>query len=1100
VSPELRAELRRSRDEVIRLLNAASAEAPLPAPVPGPFPLSHAQQRIWFLDQLAGAQAAYVIPAAVLLRGAVDIAGLRGAIGSVVARHDALRLRFFRSPDGAPVQEVAPHVSVDLSFDRCDELSAEDRRRAAERRIVARASEPFDLAVAPLFRTGLIRLATDEHVWYLCVHHLIADGASLRLLLHEVLDVYANGPSDPAESPAPTAPFSVFVAWQHDRLASPDGEAMVQRGCDRLRDAAPLELLTDWARAEEWRAAGAAEIFDVPASTVTRVSDTARAHGASLFGALLTAFHVLLARSAGQSDVTVGSVMANRTRSEFAPLVGCLANTVAIRAEVDPGASFTELLGQVQRATRAAWEDQELPLEVAVERLKTREPGRNPIFDVFFALNVPTPHMTRAGLHIEAFLVRPQAAKFDIAVFGEPSDDGLRLLVEYRTDVWGAESIRRLLARYICLLEACAAAPDTRVGELPLLPRRELAAIEATWAPASPRPDLETTVHGLVAEQCHRTPGAPAVKTSTGQLSYEELERRSERLGCALRARGLTRGRVVALLVERAIDLPVAMLGVLKAGAAYLPLDPGWPVERLRFMIEDSGARAVLSQDAATCPAAAPDGIPNLSMPALDGEPPAASASGIDASADDLAYIIYTSGSSGVPKGVEVTHRNVVNFLRSMRDVPGLRADDVMLAVTTIAFDIAVLEIVLPLTVGACTALVTRDVAADGAELVDALHATGATVMQATPATWRMVLGTGRSLPAGLRVLCGGERLPAELAADLCAAASDVWNLYGPTETTIWSTVSRVSAGQPPTLGHPIANTRVYVLDPCGAHAGFGVPGELVIAGAGVARGYLRRPDQTAARFAIDPFVGEGGARMYRTGDRAVLLPDGSVQFLGRMDAQLKIRGHRVEPAEIEAALGRHMDVHQAAVVGSAGEDGDARLVAFVVADPGAFDPSSFRRFLTDRLPGYMVPSVFAPVEALPLTANGKLDRAALEHRSRHLTPERPVAPRRPLRDGTEARLGAIWRDVLGVTHLSADDSFFDLGGHSLLAARVVARVEDALGVRVPIALFASRPTLEAHAAFVDASRQASDRRIERLLQWVESLSEEEAAKHLDAL
>jgi amino acid adenylation domain-containing protein len=562
---------------------------------------------------------------------------------------------------------------------------------------------------------------------------------------------------------------------------------------------------------------------------------------------------------------------------------------------------------------------------------------------------------------------------------------------------------------------------------------------------------------------------------------------------------------VVGLAVERSVEMLVALLGILKSGAAYVPLDSSFPAERLRFLIEDSGASGVVSsfegseaEDLrAQLKAVVPEGTPILLLEDMAGPDAGPVPDGAwKVPPGDLAYILYTSGSTGRPKGVEVTHASVVNFMESMAVEPGLTARDALLAVTTLSFDIALLELVLPLVVGGRTLVASRATASDGEKLKVALVRSGATAMQATPATWRMLLEAGFRPGRNLKVLCGGEALPAALAAELLTSAPEIWNLYGPTETTIWSTVARLTPGRAPVLGKPIANTQIYILDPLLQLVPDGVPGEICIGGDGVARGYHGRPDLTAERFLPDPFA-SAPARLYRTGDVGLMRPDGSLHYLGRGDDQLKIRGFRIEPAEIEAALARHPGVQQVAVVADRRAAEDVRLIAYVRCEEQAFSPDAFRRFLAGGLPAYMIPSSFVRLDQLPLTPNGKVDRVALASREApalDATPAEWVAPRTPV----EERLAAIWRDIIRIDRVGVRDSFFDLGGHSLLAARVIARVQESFGVRLPITLFYARATIEEHARYVEQSLPMTDQRLEDLMNWIEGLSDEEAARYLE--
>ncbi len=1109
LTPSLREAIVRHRDGLLRLLTRSASPDPLPPPPDPalPYALSHPQQRIWFLDQLAGAQAAYVIPAAAYVRGALDVMDLQRAIAVVADRHDALRTAF-SAVEGEPMQAVHDHVAIELPVISLEDLSPEHRREEAERRTSDVASAPFDLGQPPLFRTRLFRLSAQEHLWVLCIHHLIADGTSLRVLLNDVLDVYsALRRGEVVPQPARAATYGTFVAWQRDRLESDAATQMTEYWRGALNGVTPLNLMTDRPRTATRDPAGAAEVFTLEAALSERLRRLARTQGSSLYAVLLAAFQVLMARCAGQRDIAIGTAMANRARPEFEQLVGCLANTVVIRCDVDPDLPFADLLSAVQERIRGAWSHQEMPFERVVEHLKQREAGRNPVFDVFFALNVPIAASTLAGLRIEPIFVRPQAAKFELALFCEDSPDGLRALLEYQTDVWDRQTIQRLAALFVTLLGGIADAPTTTVGGLPMLDAAQQTALRDRQR-ASVRPFSEhACVHDLVAAQARRTPQAVAASFEGRLITYAELDRRSSLVARRLQVHGAGPGRLIGLAFERSLEMLVALLGILKSGAAYVPFDTAFPADRLRFIADDSGIAAVLTTLTGPssellqiqCCAVVPDSTPRLlleDLEAPEGPDPIATAAA-RVSPVDLAYVLYTSGSTGSPKGVEVTHRSVVNFLESMAREPGLADDDVLLAVTTLSFDIAVLELFLPWVVGARVVLASRETAGDGQRLAEALAACRATVMQATPSTWRMLVEAGFRPGPDLKVLCGGEALSASLAADLTASGAEVWNLYGPTETTVWSAVARVRPGRPPDLGSAIGNTWIYVLDPAGQPVPVGVAGEICIGGVGVARGYRHRPELTAQRFVADPNADVSGARMYRTGDRGAFGNDGALRFLGRLDHQLKVRGFRVEPAEIEAALARHADVQQAVVVGQRGAGDDTRLLACVRCDPDHFSPESFRRFLSDRLPSYMLPAVFARIDEWPMTPNGKVDRAALSALSVDASSVPRASALVPPRDDLEAQVADIWRQVLGVDDLGVRDGFFELGGHSLLAARVVSRVESALGVRLPISLFTARPTVEEHARFIADERRGREERRAKLLDWVESLSEEDAVRYL---
>ena len=662
---------------------------------------------------------------------------------------------------------------------------------------------------------------------------------------------------------------------------------------------------------------------------------------------------------------------------------------------------------------------------------------------MFVLQNAPGAPLELPGLTFRPVGVDPGTSRFDLTLFVTEVPQGFFVTAEYNTDLFDRERVARLAGHFQELLAGAVASPDRRLSELPLLSDAEQRTILETWnrtaLAVGPAP-----VHERFAAQAARTPDAVAVTFEGESLGYRALDRRANQLARRLRRMGVGSEEVVGIAVERSLDMVVALLAVLKSGAAYLPLDPAFPQKRLADMLDDARPRVILTQESvrASLPATAAE---KLCLDSLDLAGESKEPVSVAVDAEQLAYLIYTSGSTGRPKGVQITHRALSNFLDAMADQPGLEPTDVLLSVTTLSFDIAGLELYLPLTTGARVELVGGDTAADGTRLHERLVASGATVMQATPATWRLLLEAGWAGP--LRVLCGGEALTGDLAGELLRRGASVWNLYGPTETTIWSTVHRVGQPEPVApLGRPIANTRVYVRDEAGWLVPAGVPGELYIGGAGVARGYRNRPDLTAERFVPDPWGDEPGARLYRTGDLVRWRSDGVLEFLGRTDHQVKVRGFRIELGEIESALLEVAAVKQAVVVPRENGTGDMQLVAYVVFGPGVESTvTELRASLRERLPAYMVPSSFAVLDSLPLTPNGKVDRTALARLDARPGSGRAdhVEPRTPM----ERLVAGIWTEALGVPRVSVHDNFFDLGGHSLLSMRVLARVEKAIGL-----------------------------------------------------
>jgi amino acid adenylation domain-containing protein/non-ribosomal peptide synthase protein (TIGR01720 family) len=793
---------------------------------------------------------------------------------------------------------------------------------------------------------------------------------------------------------------------------------------------------------------GRQRVLTFPAGLAASLKELARREGVTLFMLLLALFDVLLHRRSGQGDLLVGSPIANRARPETEPLIGFFLNTLVLRAQLDDTLTFGELLQRVRETCLGAYAHQDLPFERLVQELQPeRDLGRSPLFQVMFTLQSASASAPRfGGLEVEGASVDTGTAKFDLTLSMVDGPAGLTGSFEHSSDLFEPATIDRMIAELFTLAAGVVERPSARLGELPLLPADERARMLVEWNATAADYPRERCVHQLFLEQVERSPEAVALSFEGSSLRYAELARLGHVLARHLVRRGVGPGARVGIAVERSLEMVVALLGVLEAGAAYVPLDPGYPRERLAFMASDASLALILTQEKLL--AQLPDGAaPRL---CLDADWPTIAAAE-DAplmprvGPEDLAYVIYTSGSTGKPKGVEIPHRALVNFLWSMRSSPGLTADDRLLAVTSLSFDIAGLEIFLPLITGAEVELASRELAADGAALGERIARSRITVMQATPSTYRLLFDAGWE-GAPIKVLVGGEAVPRDLAAELCRRCSAVWNMYGPTETTIWSTLHRIEVGEATVpIGRPIANTRVYVLDRRGAPVPIGVPGELFLGGDGVARGYLGRPELSAERFVVDPFELKADARLYRTGDLVRFRPDGALEYLGRLDQQIKLRGYRIELGEIEAALTEHPGVREAVVLAREDLPGQKRLVAYVVAGEAGPESGELRSFLGARLPEYMVPATFMRVERLPLLPNGKVDRRALPAPpSGTEIAEAAALPRTSI----ERRLAEIWQGVLRRASVGTDESFFEIGGDSILAIQVVTRARQAgLGI-----------------------------------------------------
>ena len=1063
LSPERRAALER------RLLESRPPGGAAPG-IPrhasgGPPALSFAQQRLWFLDQFEPGSSAYNIPTALRLSGPLDVEALRRALETIVARHEPLRTTI-RAVDGTPVQIIAEPPALALPLVDLTTVPDPDREAELQQRLDAEAQRPFDLARDVMLRAILFRFGPQEHVLSVVMHHIASDGWSMGVFFKELNAGYGTFVAG-RDWPLPPLPiqYADYAVWQREWLRGAALQAQIAYWKDQLAGTpAALELPTDFPRPPMQTFKGARETMLIPPGLVKALQTVGRRDGATLFMTVLAAFQVLLHRYSGEDDIVVGSPIAGRTRVELEGLLGFFVNTLVLRARCGGNPTFREFLGGVREAALGAFAHQDIPFERLVEEVQpARSLDRSPLFQVFFALQNPD----HAGLALPGLVVRGQAVhsgteKFDLSLYLIERADGLRVACSYNTALFAPATIRRLLEHYHTLLAGIAADPDARLADLPVLTAAERMQILVEWTATQAAYPSEACLHHLIAAQAVATPDAVAVVYEDQALSYRELDARANQLAHHLRGLGVGPGVLVGLCVERSLEMVVGLLAILKAGGAYLPLDPTFPRDRLAFIVADARVSILVTQD--TLRSALPDHEARMVrldadraiLAAMPETPPDGG------QPEDLAYVLYTSGSTGRPKGVQIPHRAVVNFLASMRREPGLAPDDVLLAVTTLSFDIAGLELFLPLLVGARVVIVSSAVAADGHRLARTLAESGATVMQATPATWRMLLEVGWEGSPRLRILCGGEALPRDLAQTLLARGASLWNLYGPTETTIWSTVHRVADGVGPVcIGRPIVNTRLYILDRYGMPAAIGVPGELYIGGDGLASGYLNRPELTAEKFVAHPFDTGGAARLYRTGDRARYRPDGTVEFLGRLDHQVKLRGYRIELGEIEAVLREHPGVRDAVVTVREDQPGDQRLVAYIVPEGDDAPPDAkVLAALRSKLPGYMIPAALVPLAVLPLTPNGKVDRRALPPSDGARTTVPAVAPR----DLLEVQLVKLWQEVLGVPAVGIEDNFFALGGHSLLAVRLFDAVARRTGRQLPLAALFQAPTVAALA------------------------------------
>ncbi len=1036
----------------------------------GPAPLSLMQQRVWYLEQLQLGRTVFNVPSAHRLLGALDTVALTAAIRGMVDSQASLRTSIGTVNDTA-VQIVRDRLDVELPLEDLSRYAVEEREEELALRLEEEAARPFDLSRGPLFLVRLFRLDPENHVLFFMAHHAIWDGWSFDLFYQEMSARYAAHQAGVAdEYPTPPVSYADFADWQRDWMTGPELTRQLEYWRSRLEGAPDaLDVPTDRPRPAEQSGNGATEWVVLPAATVEALRAVGSNAGATLFMTLLSAWAMLLSRLTGQRDLVIGTPVRGRNLPQLESVMGFFVNALPLRLSVDPEQDFSALLRGVRRDVVEGFGFQDVPFEHLVRVMNvSRDESRFPIYQAFFSYQDARLRPAHWGnlTHHNVPVFQPAAAQ-DVALWFLDNIDGVVGGLNYNTDIIEPATAAALGRRFLALVQAIATDPHRSVRELLAVTAEERAQLD-TWNATAVAAPSAHTLSSYLAPSLAAGGTRIAVSHEGRTVSYAELSLQAHRVAATLRANGIGRGDVVALHLQRSPDMLAALLGVSIAGATYLPLDPDFPADRLRFMIDDSRARLVITDGDPTGFGVGVDRVLPLSH-ALEGEVvPVLS----EADPEDAAYLIYTSGSTGRPKGVRVPHRAVVNFLASMAKTPGLKADDRLLAVTTLSFDIAVLELLLPLTVGAEIVLASRESAMDGHALRSLLEQRKVTVMQATPATWRLLVEAGWRAGPRFKALCGGEALPGELAEQLVGRVGELWNMYGPTETTVWSTCARVVAGRPVTIGRPIDNTQAWILDETGAPVPIGVAGELYLGGEGVALGYHDRTDLTAERFVPDPFSSRLGARLYRTGDVARWRLDGQLQYLGRTDFQVKVRGYRIELGEIEQALASHAGVAQAVVVTQSGPGGTATLAAYVVGRDGIpVAAADLREHLRIELPEYMIPSAFTLIERMPLTPNGKVDRKALSGTAVTTIAVAPGVFTGPRTDA-EHTVAAVWRELLAVDRIDVLDNFLDLGGHSLLIMQAVAMLDARTSRRLSPRAFVFQ-TLEqiAHELEADAPR-----------------------------
>jgi len=1032
------------------------------------FPATFAQQRLWFLEQLQPGSASYLIPWSLRINGKLNTQALERSLNEIVRRHEILRTTFSWK-DGAPVQVVTGELSVPLPM--LDLSSSTKREQEAQRLASEEARKPFELERGPLVRAQLLRLGAEDHILLLTMHHIIFDGWSRRILVRELAALYeAFGTGQPSPLPEPKLQYADYAVWQRKQFQGATLEKQLSYWRQQLAGVpASLDLPTDHPRPAVQSFNGAKSPLSFSKEFSEKLQSFSRERGVTMFMTLLAGFQILLSRYSNQDDVVVGTPIANRNRAEIEEMIGFFTNTLVLRTRLAGEATFLEILAQVKETALGAYAHQDVPFEKLVEEVQPeRNLGQNPLFQVMFSYqNAPSRAFELSGLKLSLMDMGEAAPKFDISLFLSETTEGVGGRVEYNTDLFEAWTMEGLLRHYQVLLENAIARPDTRVGQLPMLTEAERREVVIEFNANQREFPAGIGLHHLLEQAAQRTPGATAVVCGRKRTTYRELNSRANQIARYLIKLGAGPGALVGVFLERNSDLLPAILGVLKSGAAYVPLDPSYPRERLAAILEDAKAPIVLTQQSLAgtlsgtvskviCVDSEWNRIAQESSenPAVGFRP------------EDLAYVLFTSGSTGRPKGVALEHRSAAMFVRWAQTVFSAQELAGVLLSTSVCFDLSVFEIFVPLSVGGRVIVVQNALHLPSAEAKDEV-----TLINTVPSAMAE-LARMKAVPGSVKTInLAGEALPESLVNQIYYSTSveKVYNLYGPTEDTTYSTYTLTQPNAPVTIGRPLPNTQAYVLDSHGNAQPVGVPGELYLAGEGLARGYYGRPDLTAERFVANPFHA-GSPRMYKTGDLCRWLVDGNLEYLGRMDHQVKLRGFRIELGEIETALAKHARVRQCLVMAREDEPGMKRLVAYVVAAAGENpEAEKLREHLKRSLPEFMVPAAFVTLESFPLTPNGKVDRKALPK------PEfETSAGAVPPRDQLEERLQKIWQEILQTGPMGITDNFFDLGGHSLMAVRLVNEIQKVTGVEVPLRALFQGATIERLAKIVRGTESVS--------------------------
>jgi myxalamid-type nonribosomal peptide synthetase MxaA len=1076
LTPELQSQLQTHKADILALLQSDSGlqqDSIQPVARSQPMPLSFAQQRLWFFDQFQPNSAAYNIAFAVRLTGSLQVAVLSQALTEIVRRHETLRTTF-STVQGEPVQVIAPPSAVSMPLVDLQTLSSTQQEHEVSRLVTNIAGQPFHLATESLFRVRLIRLSDTHHVVALTLHHIIADGWSTGVLMRELATLYeAFLSGSPSPLPALPIQYADFAIWQRQQLQDNGLEQQRAYWQQQLAGTLPvLQLPSDRPRPAVQTFQGATQSFTLSQALTEALKQLSQQENVTLFMLLLAAFKTLLWRYTGQDDLLVGSPIANRPRSELENLIGFFVNPLVLRTDLSGNPTFRLLLQRVRDVTLDAYAHPDLPFEHLVEMLTSdRSLSYHPLFQVMFVLQAPVEPFNLRELTLSPIPYETHTTKFDLTLAVTETTTGLKGNVEYSTDLFDANTIAHLIHHFQILLAGIVQHPDQRLSDLPLLSAREQYQQLVDWNMSAADYPVGQCWHELVEAQVMRSPDAIALVWQDEQLTYAELNRRSNQLAHYLIQLGVKPEVRVGICVDRSIAQIIALLGVLKAGGAYVPLDPTYPQERLAFMLSDAQVSVLLTQESLLTlpPVQAAIVCLDRDWHQIAQAPEQNPISGV--STENLAYLIYTSGSTGTPKGVLVPHAGLGNLTADKIRTCKVDATSRVLQFFSFSFDASIPEVVMALGAGATLCLGTSASLQPGLALVNLLREQHITHMTLTPSALAAL--PFEALPALEMILVGGEACAPELITQWSKGRLFI-NAYGPTEVTVNASMQPCGNGHSllPTV-RPSANKQLYVLDQHLQLVPIGVPGELYIGGMGLARGYLNHPIKTAEAFIPNPFSETPGSRLYKTGDLVRTHPNGSIEFLGRVDHQVKVRGFRIEPGEIEAVLNQHPHIMTSVVMAREDSPGTKRLVAYVVPDANAtLTTSELRRVLRTQLPDYMVPAAFVQLETLPLSPNGKVDRQSLPNPDT-TRPDIDTQWRAP-HTNVEAQLVDLWGDILNLKQVGIDDNFFELGGHSLLIVQLLTRIRDAFQVDLPLQVLFAEPTIAGLAEQIELMRQGN--------------------------